>query len=270
MGSVVIAERTIHYHAVDGPAARGGRRVLYVHGTGCSSEVWIPHMTAVADAHAPVAIDLPGHGRSPGRGFRGIADYAYFVVELAKTLGWDRFVMVGHSMGGAIALLTALHHPELLDGLVLVDTGARLRVHPALLRGAREAATAALAPATDRSWAYAGATPQSVVDAVQRLTAATDPWVTYGDWIADDTFDVMSRLKDIRVPTQIACGAEDRLTPVKYHELLAAQISGARLTIIEKAGHWVFWEQPETFTRAVRAFLDGLPPSSARAARSTP
>ena len=270
MGSVVIAERTIHYHAVDGPAARGVRRVLYVHGTGCSSEVWIPHMTAVADAHAPVAIDLPGHGRSPGRGFRGIADYAYFVVELAKTLGWDRFVMVGHSMGGAIALLTALHHPELLDGLVLVDTGARLRVHPALLRGAREAATAALAPATDRSWAYAGATPQSVVDAVQRLTAATDPWVTYGDWIADDTFDVMSRLKDIRVPTQIVCGAEDRLTPVKYHELLAAQISGSRLTIIEKAGHWVFWEQPETFTRAVRAFLDGLPPSSARAARSTP
>jgi len=270
MRSVVIAERTIHYHVVGGPAARGGQRVLYVHGTGCSSEVWIPHMKAVADAHAPVAIDLPGHGRSPGRGFRGIADYAYFVVELAKTLGWDRFVMVGHSMGGAIALLTALHHPELLDGLVLVDTGARLRVHPALLRGAREAATATLTPATDRSWAYAGATPQSVVDAVQRLTAATDPWVTYGDWIADDTFDVMSRLKDIRVPTLIVCGAEDRLTPVKYHELLAAQISGSRLTIIEKAGHWVFWEQPETFTQVVRAFLDGLPPSSPQAARSKP
>jgi len=270
MGSVVIAERTIRYLAVDGPAARGGQRVLYVHGTGCNSEVWIPHMKAIAGAHASVAIDLPGHGGSPGRGFRGVADYAYFVVELARTLGWDRFVMAGHSMGGAIALLSALHHPELLDGLVLVDTGARLRVNPALLRGAREAATAALTPATDRSWAYAAATPQSVVDAVQSLTAATDPWVTYGDWIADDTFDVMSRLKDIRVPTLIVCGAEDRLTPVKYHELLAAQISGSRLTIIEGAGHWVFWEQPETFTQTVRAFLDSLPPSSARAEPSKP
>jgi len=269
MGSIVIAERTIQYRAVAGPAARG-QRVLYVHGTGCNSEVWMPHMQAIADAHAPVAIDLPGHGGSPGRGFRGIADYAYFVVELARTLGWDRFVMVGHSMGGAIALLTALHHPELLDGLVLVDTGARLRVSPALLRGSREAATAALTPVADRSWAYAGSTPQSVVDAVQKLTAPTDPWVTYGDWIADDTFDVMSRVKDIRVPTLIVCGAEDRLTPVKYHEFLTAQISGSRLTIIEGAGHWVFWEQPETFTQTVRGFLDSLPPSSARAARSKP
>ena len=80
----------------------------------------------------------------------------------------------------------------------------------------------------------------------------------------------MSRVKDIRVPTLIVCGAEDRLTPVKYHAFLATQISGSRLTIIEGAGHWVFWEQPETFTQTVRGFLDSLPPSSARAARSKP
>jgi pimeloyl-ACP methyl ester carboxylesterase len=270
MGSVVIAERTIQYHAVDSSAARGGQRVLYVHGTGCNSEVWAPHMNAIADAHIPVAIDLPGHGRSPGRGFRGIADYAYFVVELAKALGWDRFVVVGHSMGGAVALTIALYHAELLDGLVLVDTGARLRVNPVLLHGAHEAATSGRASATDRSWAYAAATPQPVVDAVQKLTADCDPWVTYGDWIADDTFDVMSRLKDIRVPTQIVCGAEDRLTPVRNHQFLAAQISGSRLTIIGGAGHWVFWEQPDAFTRTVRAFLDSPPSSPAQITRSSP
>jgi pimeloyl-ACP methyl ester carboxylesterase len=267
MGSVVIAERKIQYHAVASGAAWTGRRVLYVHGTGCNSQVWVPHMSAIADAHTPVAIDLPGHGGSPGRGFRGVGDYTYFVVELAKELGWDRFVVVGHSLGGAIAFMTALHHGERLDGVVLVDTGARLRVHPALLRGAREAAAAGRASATDRSWAYASATPQSVVDAVQRLTAGTDPWVTYGDWIADDTFDVMSRLQNIRVPTLAVCGAEDRLTPVKYHRFLAAQIPACRLTIVEGAGHWVFWEQPEAFTRTVRAFLDGLPPSSRSAAQ---
>ncbi len=259
MGSVVIDERTIYYHAVGSHAARIGRRVLYVHGTGCNGEVWAPHMATIADAHAPVAIDLPGHGRSPGRGFRGVADYTYFVVELARALGWDRFVVVGHSLGGAVALLTALHHGELLDGLVLVDSGARLRVDPALLRGAREAAEAGRAPVTDRSWAYASATPQSIVDAVQALTAGTDPRVTYADWIADDTFDVMSRLRDIHVPTLAVCGAEDRLTPVKYHQFLAAQIPGCRLTVVDRAGHWMFWEQPEAFTRTVRAFLDSLP-----------
>jgi pimeloyl-ACP methyl ester carboxylesterase len=259
MGTVVIDDRTIHYHAPGDPASRAGQRVLYVHGTGCNGRVWEPHMAAVARAHTPVAIDLPGHGASPGRGFRGVADYTHFAVELARALGWDRFVIAGHSMGGAVALLTALYHPDQLAGLVLVDTGARLRVHPALLQAARDAAARGRPPAPDRSWAYASSTPQSVVDAVEALTGGTDPATTCADWIADDTFDVMSRLSDIRVPTLAVCGAEDRLTPVKYHRFLAEQISGCRLSIIEGAGHWVFWEQPRAFTRAVSAFLDSLP-----------
>jgi pimeloyl-ACP methyl ester carboxylesterase len=259
MGSVVIDGRTIHYRAPVSPARRTGHRVLYVHGTGCDGRVWEPHMAAIAGAHTPVAIDLPGHGQSAGPGFRGIADYTFFVVELARALGWDRVVAVGHSMGGAVALLTALHHPELLAGLVLVDTGARLRVNPTLLHAAREAARSGRGPAVDRQWGYASGTPQAVVDALRALTADTDPRVTYGDWIADDTFDVMPRVAEIRVPALAVCGAEDRLTPVKYHRFLAAQIPGCRLEIIEGAGHWVFWEQPEAFARAVRGFLDGLP-----------
>jgi pimeloyl-ACP methyl ester carboxylesterase len=259
MGTAVVADRTIHYHAVAASAARPGRKVLYVHGTGCNGQVWLPHMTAIADGHDPVAIDLPGHGQSPGSGFRGVGDYTYFTVELTKALGWDRFVIAGHSLGGAIALLTALHHGELLDGLILVDTGARLRVDQALLRGARVAAEAGRATATDRSWGFASGTPQSLVDEIEKLTDDTNPAVTYQDWIADDTFDVMSRIKDIRVPTLAICGALDRLTPVKYHQFLAAQIPGCRLTVVEEAGHWMFWEQPETFTQTVRSFLDSLP-----------
>jgi pimeloyl-ACP methyl ester carboxylesterase len=259
MGFTVIDRRRIGYLTADRPSRRVGQRVLYIHGTGCNARVWQPHMAAIVDAHTPVAIDLPGHGRSAGRGFRGIADYTYFAVELARALRWDRFVVVGHSMGGAVALLTALHHADLLAGLVLVDTGARLRVNPALLRGAREAIASGRAPAMERAWAFAKATPQSVIDALQALTADTDPRVTYGDWIADDTFDVMSRVAEIRVPTLAVCGAQDRLTPVKYHRFLAAQIPGCRVEIIEDAGHWVFWEQPDAFTRTVRGFLDALP-----------
>jgi pimeloyl-ACP methyl ester carboxylesterase len=262
MGSVLIAGRSIYYHAAGESAVRG-HRVLYVHGTGCNGAVWAPHMAALADRHACVAIDLPGHGGSPGPGFRGVADYANFVVELAGALGWDRFVLAGHSMGGAVALLTAIYHPERLEGLLLVDTGARLRVDPRLLREAREAAMSGRSPAADRSWAFAAGAPQSVVDAVQALTAGTDPSVTYGDWIADDTFDVMSRVPEIQLPAMAVCGAEDRLTPLKYHRYLQARIPGCRLTVIDSAGHWVFWEQPEAFTRAVRNFLDELPVSAA-------
>jgi pimeloyl-ACP methyl ester carboxylesterase len=131
---------SIHYHA---PRDRGegpGQRVLYVHGTGCNAGVWDAHMGAIADAHTPVAIDLPGHGRSEGGGFRGMADHAEFVIGLADALGWSRFVLAGHSMGGGIAITAALYHPERIAGLVLVDTGARLRVAPDLLRSARAAA----------------------------------------------------------------------------------------------------------------------------------
>jgi pimeloyl-ACP methyl ester carboxylesterase len=263
MGSVLIAGRSIYYHAA-GESAMSGHRVLYVHGTGCNGGVWAPHMAALADRHTCVAIDLPGHGKSPGTGFRGVADYAYFVVELAGALGWDRFVLAGHSMGGAVALLTAIHHPERLEGLVLIDTGARLRVDPRLLREAREAAMSGRSPAADRSWAFAAGTPQSVVDAVQLLTAGTDPSVTYGDWIADDTFDVMSRVSEIQLPTMVVCGAEDRLTPVKYHRYLQARIPGCQLTVIDAAGHWVFWEQSEAFMRTVRTFLDELPVTAGR------
>lgn len=265
MGSVVIDERRIDYLAPESPARRVGQRVLYVHGTGCNARVWEPHMAAIADAHTPVAIDLPGHGQSPGPGFRGIADYTYFAVELARALGWDRFAVVGHSMGGAVALLTALYHADLLAGLVLVDTGARLRVNPTLLQSARQGAASGRAPAMDRAWAFASGTSQSVVDALQALTSDTAPRVTYGDWIADDTFDVMRRVSDVRVPTLVVGGADDRLTPIRYHEFLAAHIPGCRLAIIEGAGHWVFWEQPDAFTRTVREFLDALPSAPAAA-----
>lgn len=250
---------SIHYHAPRDAGERRGQRVLYVHGTGCNAGVWDAHMAAIAAAHTPVAIDLPGHGRSQGRGFRGVADHAEFVIGLADALDWRRFVLAGHSMGGGIAITAALYHPERIAGLVLVDTGARLRVAPDLLRAARAAAARGQAPATDRSWGFAASTPQTVVDRVEALTAGTDPRVTYADWIADDTFDAMTRIGEIAAPTLALCGAEDRLTPVKYHRYLQERMPNCRLTIIEGAGHWSLHEQPAQFDRAIGAFLAGLP-----------
>ena len=258
MGFAEIDGLRIHYQSPRDPSDRQGQRVLYVHGTGCNTRVWDAHMAAIADAHTPVAIDLPGHGKSEGRGFRGAADYAHFVTELATHLGWPRFVVAGHSLGGAIALTTALYHADRLDGLVLVDTGARLRVHPDILKSAAGAAARGRATPTDRAWGFAPGTPQAVVDEVAALTADTDPRVTFADWMADDTFDVMSRVGEIRVPTLALCGQDDRLTPVRNHRFFQDRIPGCRLAIIRGAGHWVFREQPDEFTRVVRAFLDSV------------
>jgi pimeloyl-ACP methyl ester carboxylesterase len=249
----------IHYQTLGNPAAPKGQRVLYVHGTGCNAQVWQQHMAAIADTHTPVAIDLPGHGQSEGDGFRGVADYSHFVVKLASCLGWDRFVVAGHSMGGAIALTIAIYHAELLNGLMLIDTGARLRVHPIILQAARAAAETGRRSPIDRSWGYASSTPQAVADAVHAMTADTDPRVTYKDWLCDDSFDFMRRVKDISVLTLAVCGEEDKLTPVKYHRFFQDNIPNCQLAIIQHAGHWSYIEQPEVFTYTVNAFLECLP-----------
>jgi pimeloyl-ACP methyl ester carboxylesterase len=259
MGFVEIDGLRIHYQRRGELTPARGQCVLYVHGTGCNTKVWQQHMAAVAEAHTPVAIDLPGHGQSTGSGFRGVADYSHFVVELATHLGWKRFVVAGHSMGGAIALTIALYHAELLNGLMLIDTGARLRVHPAILQAARQVARTGRRLPPERSWGYASSTPQSVVDAVHAMTADTDPRVTYKDWICDDSFDVMSRVPTITVPTLAVCGEEDKLTPLKYHRFFQEKMPNCQLAVIPHAGHWSYIEQPEAFSRVVSAFLTGLP-----------
>lgn len=258
MGFATIDGLNIHYHAAGDASASRGQRVLYVHGTGCNTRVWEQHMAAMAEAHSLVAIDLPGHGQSTGDGFRGMADHAHVVMELASALGWDRFVIAGHSMGGGIALTAALYFPNRLSGMMLIDTGARMRVAPAIIEAARRAAEAGRRGPADCTWGYARSTPQSVVDAIHEMTSDTRLEVTHKDWICDDMFDVMRRVKDIAVPTLAICGDEDNLTPVKYHEYLRDHMPNCRLEIIEQAGHWTYIEQPEAFNRAVRLFLDGL------------
>ena len=66
MGFAELGGLNIHYQSIGNPAELKGQRVLYVHGTGCNTTVWEPHMEAIAEAHTPVAIDLPGHGQSEG------------------------------------------------------------------------------------------------------------------------------------------------------------------------------------------------------------
>lgn len=259
MGFANIDGLKIHYHTAGDPSATTGHRVLYVHGTGCDGRVWQRHMEAIAGEHTSVAIDLPGHGQSEGNGFRGVADYAYFVAELAKHLGWNRFVVAGHSLGGGIALALAVYHPEALEGMMLIDTGARLRVNPTVLENARRAVEGGELLPIDPRMGYAKSTPQSVIDSIEVLTADADPRVTYKDWISDDSFDFMSRVSRIDVPSIAICGDEDEFTPVKYHEYLRDRMPNCQLEIIPQAGHWTYTEQPEIFDRTVRTFLGKLP-----------
>ena len=110
-----------------------------------------------------------------------------------------------------------------------------------------------------RRLGFAASTPQAVVDTLNTLTAETDPKVTYKDWISDDTFDCMSRIGNIHTPAIAVCGDEDYFTPVKYSEYFRDRLPNCQLEVIPRAGHWTYEEQPATFDRIVRAYLDTLP-----------
>lgn len=258
MPSTEIDGLRIHYHRAD-PVEPTGRRILFVHGTGCNGRLWQRAMSALAAAgHTSVAIDLPGHGQSGGDGFRGVVDYAHFVARLATALEWDRYILGGHSLGGGIALAVALYDGAPLEALLLVDTGARLRVGPSILAGARRTAKEGAAPSGDPRFGYAEATAASIVDEVASLRAGERGDVLYKDWLADDSCDFMTRLGVIDVPALAVCGAEDPLTPVKYHEFFRDRLPDCRLEVIPGAGHWPYFEQPEAFDRAVGGFLADL------------
>lgn len=258
MPSTEIEGLRIHYDHLTPPASARGQRVIYIHGTGCNASVFAAHIRAIATGHEVVAIDLPGHGRSGGNGFRGAADHAFVVAALAEQLGWSSCVVAGHSLGGGIALSVAIYFPRLVAALMLIDTGARLRVNPKILELARKAALAGRDFGGDSRAGFAAGTSQAIVEEVRELTAGADPAVKYRDWIADDTFDVMGRLAQISVPVLAICGAEDPLTPLKYHEYLRDHLPDCRLDVIDGAGHWPFAEQPQAFNASVGGFLRSL------------
>ena len=245
----------IHYE--HHPAATSGvhRRVLYIHGTGCNARVFERHLETVSAHHEVAAIDLPGHGGSAGDGFRSAVEHAFFAGALIEHLGWSDCVVAGHSLGGGIALAVAVYFRERVGGLVLIDTGARLRVSPRVIETARQAASTGRSTSVDSRLGYAASTPQAVVDRVNDVTAGCAPAVVYKDWIADDSFDMMSRLRRIDVPALAICGDQDPLTPLKYHEFLRDNLPDCRLEVVPDSGHWPFVENPDVFDARVLAFL---------------
>jgi pimeloyl-ACP methyl ester carboxylesterase len=233
---------------------------VLLHGAGGSRLNWPPELRRLGQASAPDAtvytLDLPGHGRSGGAGRGAIEDYATNVVVFFDMVGIERAVVVGHSMGGAIALTMALDAPGRVAGLVLIATGARLRVAPAILEKIPVDFDMALDVITRCAWSPVASA--NLVELGRESLREIGPDVLLGDLAACDRFDVMERLGEVDVPALVIVGSADRLAPVKYARYLADHISDARLVVIENAGHMVMLERPAEVAGVIGEFL-GLP-----------
>ncbi|MBI5033515.1 MAG: alpha/beta hydrolase [Chloroflexi bacterium] len=248
-----VAKQKIYYET---EGARGGP-VILVHGSGSNHAIWKPQVRALSTIARPVAIDLPGHGQSDLPGRNSVDDYGNVLLGLLDALQFDRAVVVGHSLGGAIAQSIALAHPDRVAGIGLVGTGARLRVLPAILDGILSDFGKTVPFVVENAYA-----PNLSDEMRERAIAelrACSPQVTHGDYAACNAFDVMARLGEIRAPTLVICGKQDRMTPIKYSEHLVSKIRGAQLVSIDNAGHSVMIEQPEATARALFDFVKNLP-----------
>ncbi len=230
--------------------------LILIHGAGEDRLQWPPELRRISGASV-LALDLPGHGRSEGPGRGRIEDYAAVLVGFLEALDVSRAVLGGHSMGGAIAQVVALDHPERVAGLVLIGTGAKLRVAPALLDVILTDFEAVLALMAD--WAFGPDAPAELKELGTKAMGQTQPAVLHGDFTACDLFDIRDRLAEIRVPTLVIGGTADKLTPVRFSRYLAEQIPGAQLEVLEGAGHMMALERPAAVAAAVTEFMSQLP-----------
>ena len=231
-----------------------GRRppLRLIHGAGGAHMHWPASLRRLPDWNV-YAIDLPGHGKSAGPGRASIAAYCDVIYSFVQALGLERVVLAGHSMGGAIVQEFALHYPGRLAGIVLVGTGARLRVAPAILDGIRSdfAATAQLIA----DWVHDRNAPAQLKRLYLQRYLENDPDVLYGDFYACDQFDRRGDVARIATPALVLCGSNDVMTPPKFSESLAQTLPNARLALIPNAGHMAPLEAEEEVTAEVTEFL---------------
>jgi len=228
--------------------------LIFIHGSAGSHLLWQSQVEALAERANTIALDLPGHGRSPGPGRDRVEDYARIVAQFIETVAAPNPILSGLSLGGAVVQRLLLDFPDRYRAGMLIGTGARLRVLPVILETIQKDY-----PAFVKSLPTHGASPRTAPELLQPLldVAARCPWpVALGDFKACDAFDVMDQVASIKVPVLVINAEDDRLTPPKYGDFLERQIPNTYRVHISEAGHLAPIEKPDEVNRAIREFLD--------------
>lgn len=251
MPYIGVAGERLFYALFQGDPA-GKRNLILVHGAGGDHTYWPAELRRLPGVNV-FALDLPGHGRSAGQGRTSVEDYADTIDLFVQETELEKASVAGHSMGGAIAQTLALRRLPWLASIVLVGTGARLRVHPLILEGIKTNFEAAID--TICQWQYGPAVSEQMSRRGRQQLLSVDPAVIHGDYIACNVFDVMDRVGNITLPTLIVAGSADKMTPPNYGQYLHDQISRSQLVEIKDGGHMMAIEKPTEVAQAVARFL---------------
>jgi len=280
----------VHGHDVAYHQAGSGPVLVMIHGIAGSSGTWMPAMPLLAERFTVIAPDLLGHGESAKpRGDYSLGAYASGVRDLLGVLGHDRATVVGHSLGGGVAMQFAYQFPQMAERLVLVCSGGLGKEVSPLLRALSLPGTEYVLPAILAPQLHGVAA--AVGGVLGRFGLRADPFLT-------EVWAAWSRLTDLRaqrafihtiravidvagqrvsardrlylaheIPTMIIWGDRDAVIPVEHAHIAHELIPGSRLEIVEGAGHFLPFERPELIDRLVRDFIATTRPASVSPAR---
>lgn len=247
--------RTTAYRQTTGQGAPEKTSILYVHGSGATHRAWAHQYAPDGPAHPAVAVDLSGHGDSADvptdPGPETLSAYVEDVTATASATDAD--VLVGNSLGGAVALQAVLEGSVTPEALVLVGTGAKLAVHERLRKMLAEDFESAVEFLHDDMLFHDAA--EGDLERSKDEMRAVGP-VTRRDFLTCHQFDVRDRLGAIDVPSLAICGEHDQLTPPNYHEFLAKHLQNGTFETISGAAHLVMVNRPAEFNDRLAAFLD--------------
>jgi pimeloyl-ACP methyl ester carboxylesterase len=227
--------------------------LVLIHGAGGSSQSFQPQIRGLDHDLNILALELPGHGRTPGPGKSSIAAYAEWVQEIISGSSIESFYLGGHSMGGAISLEMALRFPDKMEGLILLATGATMAVSSKILTGLKEQPDQTIEKINQ--WCYPkGTAPQLIAQSIQ-LMKLTPASVILDDFKACNQFHRESEITAIRVPTLILVGEEDIMTPPDFSHFLHKNIPSSQIAVIPGSGHMIMLEKHQEVNQAVKAFI---------------
>jgi len=273
--TVEIHGQPVTYHQMgEGPP------LLLVHGITSSSRTWKSVMPRLAERYTVIAPDLLGHGRSAKpHGDYSLGAYASGIRDLLVTLDVPKATVVGHSLGGGIAMQFAYQFPERISRLVLVDTGGIAReVNRALRAAALPGAEYVLPVLFSPTLHDAGLKVRNLLAGIGLRGSADVEGVAEGFASlteADARRAFLSTVRSVieptgqrvsaadrlyltrEIPSMIVWGDRDRIIPVSHADLAHELMPGSRLEIFPGAGHFPFNDDPDRFIRVLDEFIAG-------------
>jgi pimeloyl-ACP methyl ester carboxylesterase len=230
------------------------RDIIFIHGAGLNANEWKDVMSILSGEKKAYALNLPGHPKGKIV-CKTVEEYADQIIGFIQQ-NESRFVLCGHSMGGAIALRVAIKRPDLVSALILVSTSAKFYVDRRIVEGFEENTLRTIEHVITPLSFYT--IDENIIKKARDALSLENSEVFLNDYLACSSFDETNNLKYVQPKTLIICGEQDRMTKPYLSQYLHQNIPDSELYLIRNAGHMLPIEKPNILANLISSFLEKI------------